>query len=82
VTRETVLRAYADKVYNSIPTPGRGVRMIHQSIGNGCRLAAFFRQGGDKRARRAALVQAVQGARALRTGARLARMFDAVEVVG
>ena len=82
MNRETVLKEYAADLFESLPEDFKSqAQGIHQSIGNGVRLAAFFRGGGDQRARRAALRSTILDVRALRTGARLAKMFDLVEVV-
>lgn len=80
MNRETVLKEYAANLFESLPEDFKGqAQGIHREIGNGVRLAAFFR-GGDQIARRAALRSTVLDVRALRTGARLAKMFDLVEV--
>ena len=78
---ETILKAYAENLYRSLPQPPPlGAQWLHFEIGNGVRLAAFFRAGGDRRALAAVLRTTARNVHALRTGCRLVRMFDAVEV--
>ena len=77
MNRETVLKEYAANLFESLPEDFKPqAQGIHREIGNWVRLAAFFRGGGDQIARRAALRSTILDVRALRTGARLAKMFD------